>query len=1725
MNGPIKMPRRLIHWALGALLLPAAALAQVGTGTGTGTDAPARPGAPKVVTTPLLGQTVEKQISPDSPLTPWAQDESRLPPLVKERTEEQQVLDKTVRTIKVQNLLPPIYFSSGKADIPNDYVEKVRKILADMKGRKNVRLHLVGHTDNVQLVGESKVQYGDNAGLSRERAGVAAEFFQQALELTAESITYEGMGERRPVASNATQAGRSRNRRMEVEVWYDEIDEKLVTKQVTVQENIKRIKICRVEQMCRISYKAGHSQRARVKNLIPPFHYEEDNSTVPPEYREKLLRVLNDLGDKHNVTVKFIGHTDDTPLAGRDARIYGTHVGISKARARRLALALQEALKLPASAIDSDGKGAADPVASNATPSGRAANRRVEVEFWYDDALKERSSEPQLCPEAAEPQTVTRVYQSPNFVIKPVAYEDGKPVVPPDLAGDLASVMAEIKDRTKVRLRFIGTLSNERLDRRTALAYGDEIGLSTVRARTVMDGVVQQLGLEPEQAEFEGHGYVQTDDVVNNGFTEAKVSRVQAQVVYDELAAVDNLEGLDITRFTRDVEVAHPYALNLMRITVDGKPLDDPGKSIPDIQRCTDVALEGASIQFKYDNLNLKPRLNVTAWPNSIRYRDDEATDAIDDRVRFKAYSNFPAFIAKGEVRIFDQGRSVRDTPLAVVGLDADGHAQWQANFPTYSAAGRDLHYVLRVYDRLSNFNETAPQALWIVDKLEPAVLEKSTDKDVERELLAGYGESRLALENFRVQGGSIQVFGSGIPGAHRVAVAGRDVPVSADGKFVAEDILPQGLHTVEVSVLDKDGNGEMYLRDLELDKNDWFYVAIADVTASKSSTSGPAKLVAPYNTHYDNNTALDGRFAFFTRGKFGDRWTLTASADTLEGPFDSLFSNFMKKTPDAMFRRINPDYHYPTFGDDSTTEEAAPTLGKFYAKLQNRAHYGLWGNFRIGYTGNSLAQVDRTLYGANLHFEPEAATRFGEKRLVLDGFAAQPGTGAGRDEFRGTGGSLYYLKHQDVMTGSERVRIEIRDKASGLVIAVKNLVPVQDYTIDYLQGRILLSAPLSPVSGDSLLVVSDVSPGNLAYLVARYEYSTGFEELDNVSTGGRAQYWITDYLKLGATANRNTDPGAQSRLGAADLTLRKSATTWLKVEKGASTGTGAAAFGSNDGGFNFGSTAATNSPVPPTTSPISADSRPGATHVEGSVDLKDVFEAGNGQVTFYRQSVEGGYAAPGVMTPSDLSQQGVAVKTTIADSFSLRAKVDKKTQELSLETAASEVNVDYKLNERWKLGTGVRKDSRTDHSPVIPLTQVQGDRTDVVLRTDYDSLAQWTAYGYAQDTTATTGNREQNGRFGTGGSYRFSDRFRMSGEVSSGDLGTGARLGTEYLVSDKTTSYLNYALENERSDNGIRANKGSLVAGAKTRYSDTTNIFGEEKYTHGDVPVGLMHSAGVEYTPNERWNFSTHLDVGTLRDNLSGAKMERSGMAVSTRYGFDAIKVATLFEYRRDQIQSPIDLSYSNRTNFLTKNSLKYQIDPDWRFIGRLNYSQSKSSLGEFYDGSYTEAVVGYGYRPVNHDRLNTLVKYTYFHNLPSTAQELVPNTAVATIQKSHIVSVDAIYDLTQQWSVGAKYARRMGQISQDRVNPVFFDSTADLYVARADWHVMHHWDLVLEGRMLSVKQAQDRRSGALVALYRHLSNNVKLGAGWNFTDFSDDLTNLSYTHRGAFINVVAKF
>lgn len=54
---------------------------------------------------------------------------------------------------------------------------------------------------------------------------------------------------------------------------------------------------------------------------------------------------------------------------------------------------------------------------------------------------------------------------------------------------------------------------------------------------------------------------------------------------------------------------------------------------------------------------------------------------------------------------------------------------------------------------------------------------------------------------------------------------------------------------------------------------------------------------------------------------------------------------------------------------------------------------------------------------------------------------------------------------------------------------------------------------------------------------------------------------------------------------------------------------------------------------------------------------------------------------------------------------------------------------------------------------------------------------------------------------------------------------------------------------------------------------------------------------------------------------------------------------------------------------------------------------------------------------------------------------------------------------------------------------------------------------------------KADDMRLGALGAIYRHLGNNVKIGVGYSWSDFPDDLTDQSYTSHGPFLNLPGKF
>jgi hypothetical protein len=162
---------------------------------------------------------------------------------------------------------------------------------------------------------------------------------------------------------------------------------------------------------------------------------------------------------------------------------------------------------------------------------------------------------------------------------------------------------------------------------------------------------------------------------------------------------------------------------------------------------------------------------------------------------------------------------------------------------------------------------------------------------------------------------------------------------------------------------------------------------------------------------------------------------------------------------------------------------------------------------------------------------------------------------------------------------------------------------------------------------------------------------------------------------------------------------------------------------------------------------------------------------------------------------------------------------------------------------------------------------------------------------------------------------------------------------------------------------------------------------------------------------------------------------------------------------------------------------------------------------------------------RPINNDKWNTVFKYSYLDNVPATDQVVGAGVAADYLQKSQVLAVDTQYDLTRNWTVGAKLAYRFGQLSLDRINPQFFDSRGQMVALRADWHVVRNWDLMVEGRMRQEVDAGDLYTGALVGAYYHMGNNLKVGGGYNFSDFSDDLTNMDFNSQGLFINMIGKF
>ncbi|WP_367715299.1 TonB-dependent receptor [Nitratireductor sp. GISD-1A_MAKvit] len=1161
-------------------------------------------------------------------------------------------------------------------------------------------------------------------------------------------------------------------------------------------------------------------------------------------------------------------------------------------------------------------------------------------------------------------------------------------------------------------------------------------------------------------------------------------------------------------------------------ISVDGQVVDESGQITnegmfgvsPDArpvdkQRKTDLDLNSVDIQVKFDGLDAEPLLNISTVPVQRIFRAGEP-------VHFYATSNYPAYITRAEVRIYENNVAWSKKPVEILPINVNGEASWV--MPPQS--GREFRYVLRVYDAKGRFDETVPM----------------TFESTRGEFLSdsGYGtapgraEDRTAFRNIPVYGGSITVHGKNVPEGYGIVVFDEMVPLDPKGGFVTQRILPPGQHVVDVSIDGGSKAGGLYFsRDVNIPTNDWFYVALADFTVGKRT--GDSGIEDARVGEYDK-VWNSGRLAFYLRGKIKGKFLLTAAADTGENEIKNLFKDLDARDPRELLRRIDPDKYYPVYGDDSTSVDDAPTNGKFYVRLERGESHVMWGNYKTKISGTRFLQVDRGLYGAEMVMRSSGNTSNGQPKFEATAFAAKPETLPQRDEFLGTGGSAYFLKRQRIVDGSETLHIEYRDKITGRVVERRALTYGEDYTIDYLQGVVILDSPLSSSTVDSGGVRDGAHGGYKAYMVAQYEYRARAGEMENYVYGGRAQTWIKDRVRIGATGIKDATGLSDQTAYGADIRIQRSEDTFVDGEIAYSKGPGFGFSRSTDGGLTLTDTDTAGKEG------LSAK----AWSLRGQMALKDFrFFGTAGTLGGYYEKKEAGFSSVTEQVNVDERSWGVEAEIPVTANMDVKMTYDDFQNADGRKTSEAEIEVSYALDAYWKATFGVAYSKLHSPSAISSgKSGYDGSRMDAGLRVDYRQDDDNLYYGFVQGTVDRKGSIAKNDRYGVGAEVRLSEKVGAEGEVSWGRSGIGGLAALTYDPTPEDHYYIGYRLDPDRATDGTHGydlqgrDYGAVVAGVKKRMSDVVSAYSEADYDLFGRRNSLAQRYGVIYTPDVAWTFDAGLEAGNVEDDRVNpdtgkehADFER--YAGSLGVGFKDEELGLNARVRGEARFERSDDETRNRNTYALSAGASMDHDGYGRVLGNVDAVISQTPEGTYYNGDYIEGSLGYAYRPVDHDILNALFRYTYLYNLPGN-QQISGKTRSTSgpLQRSHIVSADLTYDLLPWLSVGGKYGMRMGETRARSTDgtKTFGDwkkSSAHLGILRADLHVVKNWDAMLEGRAFYLPEIQSMDYGALAALYRHVGNNFKVGAGYNFGRFSDDLRDLTLDDRGAFLNVVGKF
>lgn len=296
----------------------------------------------------------------------------------------------------------------------------------------------------------------------------------------------------------------------------------------------------------------------------------------------------------------------------------------------------------------------------------------------------------------------------------------------------------------------------------------------------------------------------------------------------------------------------------------------------------------------------------------------------------------------------------------------------------------------------------------------------------------------------------------------------------------------------------------------------DWILVGFAEGSVGYNTLRGNQSELG----QDDDHLYTDGDVAFFARGRVSGEWLLTASYDSRRRRGD---------TP--LGQAIDPEAWYVLYGDEAFRRHDAPTSDRLYVRMERRDFYALYGDFDTGMTVTELSRYSRIVTGAK--------TEYQGRHVSALGFASENRQGFIRDDIAADGTSgLYRLSRSNIIPGSERITIEVRDRFTAELLSEQSQTRFIDYSFDYQSGTVFFRQPV-PVQDGAFNPVTIV-----------VEYETDQSE-QSLITGGRVAVHDSERrVELGFSGVHDDTTGARGSLIGTDLTWKPNDHHTLRAER-----------------------------------------------------------------------------------------------------------------------------------------------------------------------------------------------------------------------------------------------------------------------------------------------------------------------------------------------------------------------------------------------------------------------------------------------------------------------------------------------------------------------------------------------------------------------------------------------